>query len=51
MVHIESIAAADSQETTVQRPDSGFPGSTILHCDHNPPAELDPYIYVVLTSL
>ncbi len=56
MVHIEDIANVDIQETG-PRPDSGItsgsglPGSPILQCYHNPPAELDPYIYVVLTSL
>ena len=56
MVLIEDIANVDIQETG-PRPDSGItsgpglPGSPILQCYHNPPAELDPYIYVVLTSL
>jgi hypothetical protein len=52
MVHVEDPMNVDSQES-IRNPDSGsgFPLRPVLHCDHNPPAELDPYIYVVLTSL
>ena len=55
MVHIKNMTSADSQKT-VMRPDSGtttgplFPGKPVLNCGDQP-AELDPYIYIVLTSL
>ena len=55
MVHIKNMSSADSQET-VMRSDSGtttgplFPGKPVLNCGDQP-AELDPYIYIVLTSL
>lgn len=61
MVHIENLTNVDIQETVVVKPVSGstsgstsgpgFPIKPILNCYHSPPAELDPYIYVVLTSL
>ena len=55
MVRVQDTLTSTDSQDTVQNPDSGsgsgFPIKPVLHCDHNPPAELDPYIYVVLTSL
>jgi hypothetical protein len=52
MVHIENTTTSGNQEAAqVQDSGAGFPDRPVLQCDHNPPAELDPYIYVVLTSL
>lgn len=50
MVHIEDLmTATEVGQDSVLKTGSGFPIKPVLNCDQ--PAELDPYIYVVLTSL